>query len=137
MTEFGKHLEVASRPAAQIEYGERRITLDVLQQRLDVLADVVITRAFPEIFGTLVIMFQREVGDFFQVLRIQFHVRSSQTDCAANAHGANSALVEAHPDASSALSDPPGRSVIAIEFPIAFMTDSSFVSAAFTNNFRP
>ena len=77
-----------------------RFTLDVLQQRLDVLADVVIARAFLEIFGTLVVMFQRKVGDFFQVLRIQFHVRSSQTDCAANAHGANSALVEAHPDAS-------------------------------------
>jgi hypothetical protein len=70
VTEFGKHLEVASRPAAKIEYCERRITLDVLQQRLDVLADVVIARAFPEFFGTLVVMFQREVGDFSQFLRI-------------------------------------------------------------------
>jgi hypothetical protein len=83
VTLFGKHLEVAPWSAAKIEYRERRLTLDMLQQRLNVLADAVIARAFPEIFGTLVIMFQREVSDFFQVLRIQFHVRSSHADCAA------------------------------------------------------
>jgi len=77
VTEFGKRLEVASRPAAKVEYRERRLTLDVLQQRRDVLADVVIARAFPEISGTLVVMFQREVGDFFQVLRVQFYVLSA------------------------------------------------------------
>ena len=77
MTEFGKHLEVASRPAAKIEYRERRFTLDVLQQRLDVLADVVIARTFPQILGTLVVMFQRAVGNFLEVLRIQFHVLSA------------------------------------------------------------
>src|SRR5262245_54462292 len=33
--------------------------------------------ALPELFRILVVMFQREVGDFFQVLRIQFHVRCS------------------------------------------------------------
>jgi hypothetical protein len=48
VTEFGKHLEVASRPQPKSRR-ERRVTLDVLQQRLDVLADVVIARAFPEI----------------------------------------------------------------------------------------
>ena len=37
----------------------------------------------------------------FQVLRIQIDVRSSHTDCAASAHGTNSALVEVPtPDAS-------------------------------------
>jgi len=77
VTEFGEHLEVTPRPAAEIEYRERRLTLDGLQQRRDVLADVVVARAFPGIFGTLVIIFQREVGDFLQVLRIQFHVRGS------------------------------------------------------------
>jgi len=102
-----EHFEVASRPAAKIEYRERRVTLDGLQQRLDVLVDVVIARAFPEIFGMLVVMFQREVGDFFQVLRIQFHVRSGHTDCAASAHGANSVPVEARPDVSQR---PAGRS---------------------------
>lgn len=73
VTEFGECLEVASRPAAKIEHRERRVTLAASQQRFDVLADVVIARAFPEIFGTPVVAFQREVGDFFQVLRIQSH----------------------------------------------------------------
>src|SRR5688572_30833723 len=73
VTEFGERPEVASRPAAKIEDRERRVTLDGSQQRFDVLADVVIARAFPEILGTPVVVFQREVGDFFQVLRIQSH----------------------------------------------------------------
>jgi hypothetical protein len=36
----------------------------------------VIPRAFPEIFGVLVVVTQREISDFCQVFRIQFHVRS-------------------------------------------------------------
>ena len=55
-------------PAAKIEYRERRLAIDVLQQRRDILADVVIARAFPEFFGALIVMLQREVGDLFQVL---------------------------------------------------------------------
>ena len=47
VTELGECLEVASRPAAKIEDRERRVTLDGSQQA-DVLADVVIARAFPE-----------------------------------------------------------------------------------------
>ena len=77
VTEFGKHLEVAPGSAAKIEYRERRLAIDVLQQRCDVLADVVIARAFPELLGTLIIVFQREAGDFFQVLRV--HVLVTQT----------------------------------------------------------
>jgi len=38
---------VAPGPAAKIEYHETQLTLDVLQQRRDVLADVVIARALP------------------------------------------------------------------------------------------
>jgi hypothetical protein len=48
---------------------------DVLQHRCDVLADVVVASAFPEIFGIPVVEIQRHVGDFVQVLRVQFHVR--------------------------------------------------------------
>jgi len=33
----------------------------------------VIARAFAELFGMLVVMVQREAGDFFQSLRIQCH----------------------------------------------------------------
>src|SRR6516165_8190444 len=88
VTEFGKHLEITSGPAAKIEYRERRLTLDVLQQRRDVLADVVIARTFPEIFSALIVLFQREVRDFCQVLRIQLHVRSSHAVCTAGFHKA-------------------------------------------------
>src|ERR1019366_3015329 len=48
VTLFGKHLEVAPWSAAKIEYRERRLTLAMLQQRLNVLANVMIARAFPE-----------------------------------------------------------------------------------------
>ena len=55
--------EVATWPAAKIYYGEGRWAFDALQQRSDVLLDVVIARARPEIFGTLVVMIQRDVAD--------------------------------------------------------------------------
>jgi hypothetical protein len=71
VTERGERLEVASRPAAEIEDRERRVALDGSQQRFDVLADVVIARAFPEILGMPVVVFQREAGDFLQVWRSQ------------------------------------------------------------------
>ena len=60
-------------PARSQNRVSRTAGLDVSQQRFDVLADVVIARAFPEIFGAPVVVFQREVGDFSQVLRIQSH----------------------------------------------------------------
>ena len=58
VTEFGNHFEVSPGPAAKIKYCETRPTLDVLQHRRDVLADIVIACACPELFGALVIMFQ-------------------------------------------------------------------------------
>ena len=64
VTLFGKHFEVAPWSAAKIEYRERRLTVNMLQQHINVLADVVIARAFPEFFGTLVVVLKREVGDF-------------------------------------------------------------------------
>jgi hypothetical protein len=73
MTAFGKRLEVAPGPAAEIQYCEGRFVLNESQQRSNVLADVVIARPLPEILGMPVVVFQREVGDFFQVLLIQFH----------------------------------------------------------------
>src|ERR687895_400642 len=73
VTELGERLEVASRPAAEIEDRERRVALDGAQQRFDVLADIVIARAFAEILGMPVVVFQREAGDFFQVLRGRRH----------------------------------------------------------------
>src|SRR6516162_7704167 len=68
--------EFGPRPAAKIEYRKRPFALDVLQHRCDVLADVVIASAFPEIFGVLVVVTQREISDLCQVFRIQCNVRS-------------------------------------------------------------
>jgi hypothetical protein len=64
VAEFGEDLKVASRASAKIEYSERPFTLDVLQDRCDVLADVVVASAFPEILGMPVIEIQGHVGDF-------------------------------------------------------------------------
>jgi hypothetical protein len=63
MAPVDERFEVAPRPAAKVEYCKRRLALDVLQQRFNVLADVVIARAFPELFGTLIVMLQRTLGD--------------------------------------------------------------------------
>jgi hypothetical protein len=75
VAEFGKDLKVASGPTTKIEYRKTPFALDVLQHRCDVLADVVIASAFPEIFRMPVVMIQRQASDFFQVLQTQFHIR--------------------------------------------------------------
>jgi hypothetical protein len=56
VTEFRKHLEVATGPAAKIQNRKRRFTLDPLQQRSDVLFNVVIASALPKLFGALAVM---------------------------------------------------------------------------------
>src|SRR5271157_802529 len=63
VTKLGKYLQIAPWPAAEIQYPERRLALDVLQQGCDVLGDVVVARAFPEIFRMPVIVIQRETRD--------------------------------------------------------------------------
>ena len=76
VTELGKRFEVAAGPAAKVQYRKRRGTLDALQQRSDVLLDVVVARALPERFGAPVVVVQRATGDAFQVLRTELHIRS-------------------------------------------------------------
>src|SRR6202051_4596368 len=56
VAKLGKDLQVAPRPAAEIEYGVGRFTLDESQHRRDVLADVVIARSLPEFLRPLVVM---------------------------------------------------------------------------------
>src|SRR2546423_11715407 len=48
--------EVASRSAAEIQNAKRWRAFDVPQKRFDVLAHVVITRAFPECLRALLVM---------------------------------------------------------------------------------
>jgi hypothetical protein len=73
MAKFAEHLEVATGPAAKIEYREWRLTSDGLQQRLDVLGDIVITCASPKLFRVPVVMVQGLTSDLFEVVRIKFH----------------------------------------------------------------
>src|SRR5258706_7748056 len=74
MTKIVERLQIAPRPAAKIEYRVGWLSLDILQKRRDVLADVVLARGFPEVVGTFVIMLQRSACDALQVVRIQFHL---------------------------------------------------------------
>ena len=62
MALFDERFEVAPRPAAKVEYCKRRFALDVLQQRFNVLANVVIARAFPELFGMLACCFSMRIN---------------------------------------------------------------------------
>src|SRR5262249_48349032 len=72
VAEFGEDVKVASNTSRV-----NGLSLySILQDRCDVLANVVIASAFPEILGVLVVVTQREISDLCQVLRIQFHVRS-------------------------------------------------------------
>src|SRR6266568_850419 len=73
MAEIGKRLQVPPGPAAQVENRERRFALDIPQQRRDVLADVVIARALPEIVGAAVVVIQGAGGDVFQILPPEGH----------------------------------------------------------------
>src|SRR5664279_3102508 len=94
VTLFGKYLEVAPWSAAKIEYRERWLTLDILQHRLNVLADAVIARAFPEFFGPLIVVLKCEVGDFLQVLRMLVHLHPTRANCVPSACSVGSALVQ-------------------------------------------
>ena len=75
MTERLKRLEVTPGAASEVQQHERRRRLDVLQQRGDVLAHVVIARAFPVGLRALVVVCQRSCGDSVQVLGCQLHAR--------------------------------------------------------------
>ena len=69
VADVGEGLEVAPGSAAEIENAKRRRRRRCDQQRGNVLADVVIARAGPELFGASVVMFAREAGDSFEFLR--------------------------------------------------------------------
>ena len=69
VAEDSEGLQVAPRPAAEVEDGERRRALQVAQQRRDVLADVVVARARPERLGALVVVGEGGGGDARQLAR--------------------------------------------------------------------
>ena len=65
--------EVAPWPAAKIQDRERRAGLDVLQQRRNVLAHIMIPRALPERFGVPVVVPDGQLGNPGQLVRRQVH----------------------------------------------------------------
>ena len=64
----GKRLQIAPRATAEIENVERRATLDMPQQSVDILADIMIASTFAKPLGHRVVMAQGGGGDFFQVV---------------------------------------------------------------------
>src|SRR3954470_16391860 len=90
MAAIDKRFQIAPRPAAEVENRKWEIALDMPQQRLDVLADVVIARAPPEAFGGSVVMIQGPPGGRVEVVGVEllpghgeprraFHPIQSQT----------------------------------------------------------
>ncbi len=56
VTEITKNFQISPGTAAEIEYAKRSGAVKGLQERIAILTDVVITRAFPETLGMLIIM---------------------------------------------------------------------------------
>ena len=69
MTSIAEGLQIAAGAAAHVQDEKRRRAFDVVEQRRDVLRDVVISRAFPELLGTLVVVSERRAGDRGEILR--------------------------------------------------------------------
>src|SRR5690606_32967542 len=60
MAERRERREVAAGPAAEVQDDEGRFALDVAQQLGDVLADVVVARAQPEVLRPALVVRKRE-----------------------------------------------------------------------------
>ena len=78
MAEGAEGHQVAPGPAAEIQQFEGRCCFDELQQRVDVLAHVVIARAFPVALCVLVVVGQRACGDLLQFVRAECHADASR-----------------------------------------------------------
>jgi len=59
MTKLRKNFQITARPAAKIQNRAGGITLDVLQKCGDILADVMVFRAYPERVGAFIVPSQR------------------------------------------------------------------------------
>src|SRR5271170_3338649 len=57
--QFCQPLKVPARTAAKIENSKRRRPLNVIEQRRDILADIVVARAGSKLFGVTVVILKR------------------------------------------------------------------------------
>ncbi|MNF79036.1 hypothetical protein D3C84_612390 [compost metagenome] len=78
MTHARERLQITPRPTAKIKNVERRLTLNMPQQGIDVLADIVIAGALAKPFGHRVVMAQGGGGDLLEVGGSLFHGSHSQ-----------------------------------------------------------
>jgi len=76
VAQSGEGLEIAPRPAAEIEDRERRRALEVPQQLGDVLADVVVAGSAPELVRALVVVLERGARDVRQLPAFDHPVRT-------------------------------------------------------------
>ena len=56
LSEIAKDFQIPAWPAAEVENAKRSGAVQSLQERIAVLADIMIARAFPEAVGVLIIM---------------------------------------------------------------------------------
>src|SRR5690606_18671133 len=78
MAHLSQGQKIPPRTAPEIQDLQRRLALDVAQQRRDVLRDIVIARAFPESLGVALVMAPRAGCDVLEVLRGEHECRSGQ-----------------------------------------------------------
>jgi hypothetical protein len=71
--------QVAPGPAAEIQQVKGRWPGYALQQRRDVLADIVVARAFPVALGVVFVVGKGARGDVLQVFGAQWHAASFHT----------------------------------------------------------
>jgi hypothetical protein len=64
VTARGEGAQVASGPAAEVEDAKGRVALDLAEQRVDVLRDVVVARAQPELLCVLFVVRECDPRDF-------------------------------------------------------------------------
>jgi len=74
-----KGVQVAPGPAAEIQQVKGRLPGCVLEQRRDVLADVMVAHAFPVALGVVLVVRQGPRGDLMQVFGAQWHAASFVT----------------------------------------------------------
>ena len=69
VSEIAKDLQIPAGTAAEVEDAKRSGAVQSLQERIAVLADIVIARAFPETLGVLIVMRKEWLLMFARVLR--------------------------------------------------------------------
>src|SRR5690606_28495054 len=79
MAERRERREVAAGPAAEVQDDEGRFALDVAQQLGDVLADVVVARAQPEVLRPALVVRKRERAGLPGWPAVRCHARLSRT----------------------------------------------------------